>query len=152
MGPLPSPGRFASSGPSLSRSATLSSPPRSSSLPPRSPSPPSSPSTPSPLPRRTVESEEQAAADDEFYAVQARGFVTLAQSESVRKSGVIPIFPSTSTSTSTPQNVPMRPRRPPPLVDAALCSFSPSAASAPSSHLRNSHVHTNSASYPRARI
>ncbi|KAJ7840927.1 hypothetical protein B0H14DRAFT_3869337 [Mycena olivaceomarginata] len=153
MGPLPSPGRFASSGPSLSRSATLSSPPRSSSLPPRSPSPPSSPSTPSPSPRRTVESEEQVAADDEFYAVQARGFVTLAQSESARKSS---IFPSTSTSTSTAQNVPVRPRRPPPppppLVDAALCSFSPSAASTPSSHLRNSHVHTNSASYPRARI
>ncbi|KAJ7306188.1 hypothetical protein DFH08DRAFT_902353 [Mycena albidolilacea] len=155
MGPLPSPGRFAPAGPSLPRSATISSPPRSSSLPPRSPSPPSSPSTPSPSPQRTVESEEQAPADDEFYAVQARGFVTLAQSESARKSGVIPIFPSTSTSTSTAHGVPVRPRRPPPpppLVDAALCSFSPPAASTPSSHLRNSHVHTNSASYPRARI
>ncbi|KAJ7306166.1 hypothetical protein DFH08DRAFT_902311, partial [Mycena albidolilacea] len=155
MRPLPSPGRFVSSGSSLPRSAILSSPPRSSSLPTRSPSPPSSPSTPSPSPQRTVESEEQAAADDEFYAVQARGFITLAQSESARKSGVIPILPSTSTSTSTAQNVPMRPRGPPPpLVDAAPCSFRPSTAStsAPSSHFRNSHVHTNSASYPRARM
>ncbi|KAJ7309937.1 hypothetical protein DFH08DRAFT_823223 [Mycena albidolilacea] len=99
----------------------------------------SSPSTPSPSPRHTVNSEEQAAADDEFYAVQAHGFVTLARS-----------------------NVPPRPRRaplpPPSPLNAAPCSLGPSvsapSASAPQSpHLRNSHVHTNSVSYPpRARI
>ncbi|KAJ7825041.1 hypothetical protein B0H14DRAFT_3874628 [Mycena olivaceomarginata] len=160
LSPLPSPARFTSSGPSLPRSATSSSSPRSSSLPPRSsspPSPPSSPSTPSPSPRHIVKSEEQAAAADEFYAVQARGFVTLARS--ARKPGVVPILPSTSTFTA--QNVPPRPKRAPPPppspLDATPCSFSPSlsapSASAPQSpHLRNSHVHTNSASYPRARM
>ncbi|KAJ7712172.1 hypothetical protein B0H14DRAFT_689720 [Mycena olivaceomarginata] len=134
LSPLPSPARFTSSGPSLPRSATSSSSPRSSSLPPRSsspPSPPSSPSTPSPSPRHIVKSEEQAAAADEFYAVQARGFVTLARS--ARKPGVAPILPSTSTFTA--QNVPPRPKRAPPPppspLDATPCSFSPSL-SAPS--------------------